>query len=219
MPMRPTDMPTNHPMRRPAGLRSRWLGRSAKLCIPLAIAALVLSAGTAQAQIGAAIGLRFMDSEEEFIANSDRRGYEARAMYDMQFTPALGLRLEGAFAQMQFQRDDGSQTFQVSENGFEFVPALRVEAVRGAFTGLYATLGPVASFRAVCGSSSRFDSDGRVACDEGETYRTGYAAGLGLRYPFSRHRDLTFEVRYMGGTVAAAGSELIALSVGLRVRK
>lgn len=185
----------------------------------LFVAAFTLTASTAQAQFGAAIGYRSMNSEEEFIANSDRRGYEARAIYDVTFSPVFALRLEGAFAQMQFQRDDGSQTFQVSENGFEFVPTLRAEAVRGAFTGLYATLGPVASFRAVCGSSSQFDSNGRVACNEGETYRTGYSAGLGFRYPFSRHRDVTLEVRYMGGTVAAAGSELLAISIGLRARK
>lgn len=193
--------------------------RAVKRFLPFALAALAFSASTAQAQLGAAIGYRSMNSEEEFLANSDRRGFEARAIYDVQFSPALGLRLEGAFAQMQFQRDDGSQTFQVSENGFEFAPALRAEAVRGAFTGLYATLGPVASFRAVCGASSQFDSNGRVACNEGETYRTGYSAGLGFRYPYSRHRDLMLEVRYMGGTVAAAGRELLALSVGLRVRK
>jgi hypothetical protein len=185
----------------------------------VALAAITLGAGTAQAQLSAALGFRSMNSEEEFIENSDRRGYEARAIYDINFTPAIGLRLEGAFAQMQFQRDDGSQTFQVSENGFEFAPALRAEAVQGALTGLYATVGPVASFRAVCGSSSRFDSNGRVACAEGETYRTGYSVGLGVHWPTSRRRDLFIEVRYMGGTVAAAGSELLALSIGLRARK
>jgi hypothetical protein len=213
------------PRPRPAGRchtatpRRRWAARAARRFLPVALVALALSAGTAQAQLGAALGYRSMNSEEEFLANSDRRGLEARAIYDIPFSPAFALRLEGAFAQMQFQRDDGSQTFQVSENGFEIAPALRAEAVRGAFTGLYATLGPVASFRAVCGSSSQFSSNGRVACDEGETYRTGYSAGLGFRAPFSRHRDLTVEVRYMGGTVAAAGSEMLALSLGLRVRK
>jgi hypothetical protein len=201
----------------PTEVSRRFL--AATRIIPVALAALTLSASTAQAQLGAAVGYRTMNSEEEFLANSDRRGYEARAIYDVQFSPALGLRLEGAFAQMQFQRDDGSQTFQVSENGFEFVPALRAEAVRGAFTGLYATVGPVASFRAVCGSSSRFASNGRVACEEGETYRTGFSAGIGFRYPYSRHRDAMIEARYMGGTVAAAGRQLLALSVGLRVRK
>ena len=187
----------------------------------IALLVLALGANAAHAQFGASLGFRSMNSEEEFLANSDRRGYEARGTYDGEFGDGSGLfawRAELAFAQMQFQRDDGSETFQVSENGFELIPTLRFVARRGAFTGFYGTVGPVASYRAVCGSSGRFDSNGRVACDEGETYRTGYALGVGLVRPFTPNRELMIEARFMGGTTAAAGRQLLALSVGLRAR-
>lgn len=181
-------------------------------------AALALAAVPAQAQWAAALGYRALNGSESDSANYDRRGYEARLMYDYAFTPALAWRGELTYTQMQFDRDEGNGPFQVSENGVELALAGRAEFVDGAFTGIYGYVGPIASYRAVCGVSGSVAPTGRVACDGGDVYRTGYQLGGGFRWPYSPHRDIIFELRYVGNVTAAAGRSLLAVSVGLRAR-
>lgn len=198
--------------------RARGAARRAALAVATLTAALALSPALAQAQLGGAVGIRDASGDTGNDANGDRRGVEARVMYDGTITNTLGWRIEGAYNQMQFQRTDGALRFQVNENGFEFILAARAEIRAGALTGAYLTAGPVASFRAACGTSSLNDSNGRVACDEGETYLTGYAVGAGVRWMAFPRSDFTLEARYMGNTTAAQGQRLIAVSVGLRRR-
>lgn len=187
-------------------------------CALTALALAALAPAVAFAQLGAAVGVRDASGDTGNDANGDRRGFEARVMYDRDFTRSFGWRAEAAYNQMQFQRTDGALRFQVNENGFEFILAARAEIRAGALTGAYVTAGPVASFRAACGASSLFDSNGRVACNEGETYLTGYAVGAGVRWMAFQRSDLTLEARLMGNTTAAQGQQLIALSVGVRRR-
>ena len=71
---------------------------------------------------------------------------------------------------------------------------------------------------AVCGVSGSVAPTGRVACDGGDVYRTGYQLGGGFRWPYSPNRDIIFELRYVGNVTAAAGRSLLAVSVGLRGR-
>lgn len=181
-------------------------------------AALALAAVPAQAQWAAALGYRALNGTESDTANYDRRGYEARVMYDYALTPALAWRGELTYTQMQFDRDEGNGPFQVSENGLELALAGRAEFVDGAFTGIYGYVGPIASYRAVCGVSGSVAPTGRVACDGGDVYRTGYQLGGGFRWPYSPNRDIIFELRYVGNVTAAAGRSLLAVSVGLRGR-
>lgn len=191
----------------------------ASLRIAAAAALLAASALAAQAQFGVAVGYRSVGGEEPDNANFDRTGYEARFIYDRTLHPAFGWRAELTYTQMQFTRDDLTQRFQVSENGVELLAAFRAEIAEGTFSGLYASAGPVASFRAVCGSSGQFSSSGRVACDEGEKYRTGWYVGTGYRWFYSPNRDFFVEARLMGNTVASAGRTLGAVSFGIRARR
>lgn len=181
-------------------------------------AALALSAAPAQAQWAAALGYRALNGTESDTANYDRRGYEARLIYDYAINPSLAWRGELTYTQMQFDRDEGNGPFQVSENGVELALAGRAEFADGAFTGIYGYVGPIASYRAVCGVSGSVAPTGRVACDGGDVYRTGYQVGGGFRWPYSKNRDLIFELRYVGNVTAAAGRSLLAVSVGLRGR-
>lgn len=193
--------------------RHRGVGR-----LVLLAAALALTAAPAQAQWAAALGYRALNGAESDTANYDRRGYEARLMFDRALTPAFAWRAELTYTQMQFDRDEGDGPFQVAENGVELAFAGRAEFVDGAFTGIYGYVGPIASYRAVCGVSGSVAPTGRVACDGNETYRTGYQLGGGFRWPYSPNRDIIFELRYVGNVTAAAGRSLLAVSVGLRAR-
>ncbi len=192
----------------PAGMRAAAIAAMAAL-------ALACAPPRASAQWAGAIGVRIAGANDGSAANSDRNGYEGRVIYDRPLAlDRLGLRGEFAYNQMQYDREDGTDRFQVAENGFELLVSARAE-LGGALSGMYLTGGPVASFRAACGSSGFFDSNGRVACDEGETYLTGYALGAGFQWPGQRS-DFLFEFRVMGNTTAAAGRQLVALSVGMK---
>ncbi len=192
--------------------------RHTKTTFVAAVAALTLAAAPAQAQWAGALGLRLLNGAESDTANYDRRGFEARAIFDRPITPPFAVRGELTYTQMQFDRDEGNGRFQVSENGFELALAGRAEFADGAFNGIYGFAGPVASYRAVCGVSGSVAPNGRVACDGNKVYRTGYQLGGGFRWPTSPKRDITLELRYVGNVTAAAGRSLLAVSVGIRGR-
>ncbi len=194
--------------------------RGARYCLRLAaatLAALVAVPSAAQAQLGWALGMRSANGDPAAPESRDRRGFEARVIYDRELSSRFGWRAELGYNQMQFQRTD-SVRFQVSENGFEVAMQGRFEQRSGALTGLYATVGPVASFRAACGSSGRFDPNGRVLCEAGDSYLTGVAAGLGYRWMAGARSDVTFEARYLDHVTAANGRELFAFAIGVRRR-
>jgi hypothetical protein len=184
----------------------------------LSALALALTPALGAAQFGGAIGVRVPTGAESNARNSERSGYEARLTYDREMTASLGWRAELSYNQMQYQRDTDTLRFRVSENGFEIGASLRGELRQGAFTGVYGMAGPLASFRALCGSSGRFDQNGRVVCDEGETARIGYALGVGYRWQSSQTRDMSFEVRYLDHVTAAQGGSLLTVSIGIRAR-
>lgn len=182
-----------------------------------ALAAALLLPATAGAQLGWAVGMRSAKADPATPESGDRRGYEARVTYDRDLTRLFGLRADLGYNQMQYQRDD-SVRFQVAENGFEFALQGRLEVRDGALTGLYSSFGPIASFRAACGSSGRFDSNGRVLCDAGEKYLTGFGVGLGYRWMAFETSDVSFEARYLTNVTAAQGRDLVAFSIGVRRR-
>jgi hypothetical protein len=198
-----TDVPTRRALRRVA---------------LSAACALALTPALAGAQFGGALGFRVPTGTESNARNSERTGYEARLTYDREFSTHFGWRVDFAYDQMQYQRDADSVRFKVSENGFEIGASLRGELRQGAFTGVYGMAGPLVSFRALCGSSGRFDPNGRVVCDEGETSLVGWAAGVGYRWPTSETREMSFEVRYLDNVTAAQGGSLLAVSIGIRGR-
>lgn len=185
----------------------------------IAAVGLALAPALAAAQVGGTLGVRVPSGTERDANDSDRTGIEARLTYDRDLTPALGWRAELAYNQMQYQRTADTLRFRVSENGFELGLSLRGELRQGAFSGVYGMVGPIASFRALCGSSGRFDQNGRVVCDAGETSLFGVAAGLGYRWQSSQRRDMSFEVRYLSNVTAAQGGNLLAVSIGVRARK
>ncbi|MEX2181695.1 MAG: hypothetical protein WD771_06600 [Gemmatimonadaceae bacterium] len=179
---------------------------------------LALLPTAAAAQWGVAGGVRTGSGGDGSDANGVRRGVEGRVFHDRALgADRLAVRAELAYNQMQYDRDDAGTRFQIAENGFELLAAVRAD-LRGALTGLYLTAGPVASFRAACGTSSIYDSNGRVACAEGDTYLTGYALGAGFTWPAARS-DVLFEIRYMGHVTAANGRQLVAIGVGVRQKR
>lgn len=179
---------------------------------------LIMAPASLAAQWGGALGVRVITQTSESVRNSERRGYEGRIYYDHDLSPRFGVRGELAYTQMQFQRDADTIRFQVAENGFEVLLQARTAVLGGTFSGAFATAGPVASFRAACGAYGVFDSNGRVVCDEGDTFLVGYALGAGYRWPTSRGSDFTIEIRYLGHVTAAAGGQLLAISFGARRR-
>ncbi len=198
-----TDLPTRSSLRRIA-----------------LMAAYVFAAtpAVAAAQFGGSIGFRAPTGTESNARNSERSGYDARLTYDRELTAHFGWRVDLAYNQMQYQRDADTVRFKVSENGFEIGASVRAELRQGAFTGIYGTAGPLVSFRALCGSSGSFDSNGRVVCDEGETSLVGYTLGVGYRWPTSERREMSFEVRYLDNVTATQGGSLFAVSIGMRAR-
>lgn len=185
------------------------------------IPAITLCAATASAvgaQYGAAFGIRSVSGAEYSAANSERRGLEFRGTWDGDVSTTFGWRAEVSLAQMQFQRDDGTRRFKVSENSFEFAAVARASVVNGSLTGLYALIGPTFATRALCGADGQFSSNGRVACDEGDTQSLGYQVGAGYASRISAARELMFELRYLDGVIAGAGNPVVAITIGLRRR-
>jgi energy-coupling factor transporter ATP-binding protein EcfA2 len=184
--------------------------------------------------IRAVQGISFSVNPGEIVAmigaNGAGKSSTLRAIAEAEAATSGGLRLnlnvavsyggraEIAYTPMQYQRDADTLRFKVSENGFEIGASLRAELRQGAFTGVYGMAGPLASFRALCGSSGRFDQNGRVVCDEGATSRIGYALGVGYRWQSSQTRDMSFEVRYLDNVTAAQGGSLLTVSIGIRGR-
>lgn len=196
----------------------RAFERAIMRALVLALALSALTAAPAAAQWGAALGVRSVSGTETVAANSNRRGFELRAFWDGDITPRLGWRADVAGIQMQYQRDDGTQRFPVSENSIEISAAARAEVRNGSLSGLYALAGPAYSVRVLCGTSGSFSPNGLVACDEGKTRTLGYQVGLGFASGASARRELLFEARLVDGVVAGAGNPLVALSIGLRWR-
>lgn len=191
--------------------------RAALAALAACTALLATAPAAAHAQLGGALGVRIMTNETESVRNTERRGYEARAYYDRDFTPRTGFRAEFAYVQMQFKRDVDTATFQVSENGFEVGAYLRREITDGFAAGSYVTGGVVGSAKFFCGAVGIWGPHGRVACDEGESFLPGAVLGWGYRWP-STTNDFTFDLRWMQHTVAAGGGGLIAMSIGVRRR-
>jgi hypothetical protein len=196
--------------------------RTERICLAalgtLTVALVALAAGPrgAGAQWGGAVGFRVPTSTSESVRNSGRSGYEARVYFDHEVTPRWGLRGEVAYTQMQFRRDVDTAEFKVSENGFEMLAQFRAMLPDGPFAGAFATVGPVASFRAACGTYGTHDSNGRVACDEGDTFLAGWMIGAGYRWPTGGRNDYTLEVRYFGNDTTAAGGQPVAVAYGVR---
>jgi hypothetical protein len=187
--------------------------------VPAALIALatLAAARTAHAQFGAAAAFRIQAQDAGSERNDDRTGIDFRVLYDRPVGPRLGVRGEVAYTQMHYRRNDPGARFRVNENGVEVSAQARVplQLPQGE---LYLLGGPVASFRAACGVDSAFDSNGRVACGEGDTYLTGWTAGLGVRGIGGARLDWIAEVRLLGNVTAAQGGSLVALSVGFQRR-
>ena len=190
---------------------------------PLALLALFTVLATLapvplEAQLGGALGVRVITRASESVRDSERRGYEGRVYFDRSISSRFGFRGELAYTQMQYLRAADTVRFQVAENGFELLAQATSSMQHGTFTGAFVSAGPVASFRAACGSLGRFDPNGRPACGPGDTFLIGYALGAGYRWPTSRANDFTLELRYLGNITAAAGGQLISISFGVRRR-
>lgn len=179
------------------------------------VAAALFVPAVASAQLGVSLGLKSVNGEETDVANSNRRGLELRALYDGHFSSRWGWRAELAGVQMTYQRDlPGLDRRQVSENGLEGALLFTGTARNGAFSGLYAVGGPVASYRINCGASGGF-----VDCDETPDQQVGYVVGLGFSTAFTEKRELLFEVRFSDNVVAGAGTSVLSLGIGLRNRR
>lgn len=178
-----------------------------------ALVASMLVATPALAQVGGAFGLRGVTGTEADAANTDRRGFDLRALFEGG-APAFGWRVEAAFTQMQYQKDIGIDVRKVSENGMEFSAAARAAVLNGALSGAYLLAGPVASVRLNCGASGGF-----VDCDEGAAQKLGYVFGLGYRNAITPRRDVLFELRYVGNPVSGAGNDVVVLSIGLQLAR
>lgn len=186
-----------------------------RACRTLLLLALWMAPTVAQAQVGAALGIRSLTSNEASSANSDRRGVEGRLQYGRDPWGAIGWQAELIGSQMRFDRDDGLSRYRVSENGVELAALLRARTTAGALMGAYAFGGPIASWRLHCGASGQ----NSTACDDRSATGTGVVLGLGYEAPLTRRRDLTFELRYYDGIVAGAGSPILTLSLGLVVAR
>ncbi len=185
-----------------------------RLSGPLALLTLLALPASAHAQLGASFHLRSVSAEETDSANANRRGYEFRAHFDQPLPRGFGLRADVAAIQMQYQRDDGTIRRQISENGIEAALLGTTEVQRGALTGLYGMLGPVASWRVNCGQLGGF-----VDCDATPAQQVGYAVALGYRSPITPTRDLLFEVKFADRLVGGAGAPILSLGVGLRAAR
>lgn len=193
-------------------MRRRALG-----AVATAVAtALCLCASRADAQIGAAIGIRSVLGDETVASSSERRGLDLRVHFDRDVTPVLGWRAEITGVQMQFRRDEDTRRFLVTENGIEASASIRASARDGSLSGTYVLAGPTMSWRGLCGADGYASSNGRVPCDPGESRSVGYHLGLGYANQISAKRFVVFELRLMDRVVAGHGNPLAALSIGVR---
>lgn len=177
----------------------------------LLLALLLILPSSTGAQFGLAAGFRSLAGDATSGTDDDRRGFEGRVQFDRLISGAFGWRGELTGVQMQYQRDDGTDRYQVSESSIELGALLRASMPRGAFTGVYGLVGPVTSWRLVCGASGQNSTE----CDPGKEASAGYVLGVGYQSPFTPRRDLAFEVRFSDGVIAGAGAPILTVSFGL----
>lgn len=172
-----------------------------------------LAASTAHAQLGVSVYARSVNGDETDAADSERRGFEARAFYDFNLARQLSIRAELAGTQTRYRRDTTLGPLFVSENAVEVATLARLSGVNGVLSGTYALAGPVASFRVNCGVSGGF-----VDCGNTPDRQVGYTLGLGYVSPLTERRALVFELRFSDRVVGGGGSSLLSLGLGLQGR-
>lgn len=173
----------------------------------------VLAASPAHAQLGVSVHARSVNGDETDAADSERRGFEARAFYDFGVARRLAIRAELAGTQTRYRRDSTLGPLFVSENAIEVATLARWSAVDGVLTGTYALAGPLASFRLNCGVSG-----GYVDCGTTPDRQVGYTLGVGYSSPVTEQRAIVFELRLSDRVVGGGGSSLLSLGVGLQGR-
>ena len=182
---------------------------------PYPLIALLAFSTPVLAQLGGTAGYRSA-SDGGTNRNGTRSGVELRGFYDHAIADRFGVRMELGYNQMAYRRQDPMERYRVNENGFEMGVLARLPfSIAGE--SLYATGGPIASFRSACGVDSLFDSNGRVPCGEGDTTLLGWSAGIGVRgvLPDQSLRWIA-EARILDGVTSGAGSSVVSLSVGIQ---
>jgi hypothetical protein len=147
--------------------------------------------------------------------SADRRaGLALRAMVEGRWRRHVSWRLEGAYTQVQYDRNDPGGKTPITESGFETAGFVRGEIPTLSRWRVYGLGGLVASLRASCGIDNAFTA-ATVDCGSGSEFLLGWGAGAGVRMMNGLAGwDLFAETRLLDKVTSAGGGKLITLAIG-----
>jgi hypothetical protein len=146
-----------------------------------------------------------------------RKGLAIRIQGNVPWRRYLGFRLEGSYVQVQYDRLDPAAmngTTGISETNFEVGAALRAFIPVRETVRPYVLAGTILSVRASCDLTNAFASTGFIRCAPGEDFLIGWGAGGGVQFGNWLGVKWFTEARLLGNLTAAAGGNLLAVSIG-----
>jgi hypothetical protein len=144
-----------------------------------------------------------------------RKGLAIRIQADVPWNSKLGWRIEGGYAQVQYERQDPLGRTPINETNIELGGFLRAFPSASAKWRPYVLAGPIASLRASCEHDIAFGQADMTACGTGEDFLFGWGAGAGIRLgSWVGGWNWFLESKYLSNMTAAGGGNLLAISIG-----
>jgi hypothetical protein len=185
----------------------------------LIIVALFVASSAAHAQrprteYGVAVEYRRQIGELEESLDR-RKGLSIRIQADIPWNRHLGWRVEGSYAQVQYDRSDPLGVTPINETNLELGGFVRAFHNRNARLSPYLLAGPLATLRASCDVDNAFGMSDLTECGGGEDFLFGWGAGVGLRLAnWIGGWGWFIESRLLGNVTSAAGGRMVTISLG-----
>lgn len=144
-----------------------------------------------------------------------RKGLAIRIQADVPWRHRVGWRIEGAYAQVQYDRQDPLGVTPINETNLELGGFVRIFPSATAKWRPYVLAGPVASLRASCDVDVAFGQADVTACGTGEDFLFGWGAGVGIRRgSWVGGWHWFAESKLLSNVTAANGGRLLTFSIG-----
>ncbi len=162
------------------------------------------------------IGIEYRRQLGTLADSQDRRkGLAIRIQADVPWTNHFGWRVEGAYAQVQYKRQDPLGLTPINETNLELGGFIRAFPAAAARVRPYLIAGPMASLRASCETDIAFGQSDYQPCRTQDDFLFGWGAGAGVRLAnWIGGWSWFLETKYLSKVTAAGGGNLIAISFG-----
>jgi hypothetical protein len=144
-----------------------------------------------------------------------RKGLAIRIQADVPWTNNFGWRVEGAYAQVQYKRQDPLGFTPINETNLELGGFIRAFPSATARWRPYLVAGPMATLRASCETDTAFGQADMMPCRTQDDFLFGWGAGLGVqRRDWLGGWHWFLESKLLSNVTAANGGRLLTISIG-----